>query len=455
MTTPLLQGLDPDCRLGDLPTHASEVHANAPSHVLEQALRDQPGLPGVIVTHHGRFQGMLSRRRCHESLSMAFGREVFLERPVRVLLEANRAEPLCLGPDTRIEVASREGLSRPMPDTYEPIVVMQEDGTARLLDMQVLLLALSRILGLKNDEHEHLLKQMRESNRELKETLDKLRRTQQSLVEAEKMASLSQLVAGVAHEVNTPVGITLTAASHLQEQLQHQQHLFDTDQLRRAGFRRFLTQGLETTEFVLSNVQRAAQLIRSFQKVAVDQVAEEHQTYALREYLGHIVTSARPRLKRAGHDVVIDCPESLHLRGFPGALSQVLTNLLINSVVHAYPDGRAGRIIIQAREKAEERVELRYADDGKGIPPAIRQRIFEPFFTTNRAAGGTGLGLHIAYNIVTQSLRGKIEVVSESRRGTTFVLHFPKRLPSDDRPGSAARSNIARPYYAAPSPGRI
>ena len=192
---------------------------------------------------------------------------------------------------------------------------------------------------------------------------------------------------------------------------------------------RYAAVAAESGALIVSNIQRAAELIQSFKQVAVDQTSEARRSFELGAYLHDVVHSLSPLLKRATHHVVIDRPVALRLFGDPGAISQILTNLLMNSLLHGYPDGRHGTLSMQARKLPDEAVELTYSDDGCGIPASHLDRIFDPFFTTARAAGGTGLGLHIVYNIVTQTLKGSIHV--ESAPGSTrFRIRFPMSMPA-------------------------
>jgi signal transduction histidine kinase len=158
----------------------------------------------------------------------------------------------------------------------------------------------------------------------------------------------------------------------------------------------------------------------------VDQASDERRPFELGAYIEELLLSLAPRLRQEPHQISVGCPPGLMMDSYPGALSQILTNLLINSVVHAFPDGRAGNISIHVRILGDDQVELVFADDGKGVLPEHQDRLFDPFFTTNRAHGGSGLGLHIVYNLVTQSLRGTIRMQSESGQGTRFILTFPR-----------------------------
>lgn len=263
---------------------------------------------------------------------------------------------------------------------------------------------------------------------EAEEALERLKEAQETLVQAEKLASLGALVGGVAHEINTPVGIALSCASHLADSTARIRRLFDADDVGIDDFQRYMDTAADTSGLILANCERAAALIRSFKQVAVDRTSAERRRFDLAAYIRETLASLGPRLRQAGHAVDIDCPPGLEVDGYPGALSQVLTNLVMNSVAHGYDDGRPGTLSIAVDQPAPGLVRLVYADDGKGIPEEYRNRVFDPFFTTKRGAGGTGLGLHIVYNLATGPLEGSLTLDSEPDKGARFTLTFPQVL---------------------------
>ncbi|MGQ9367329.1 PAS-domain containing protein [Azospirillum sp. ST 5-10] len=278
-------------------------------------------------------------------------------------------------------------------------------------------------------ERKRVEEELRSAKERAERALGDLQRTQESLVQAEKLASLAQLVAGVAHEINTPVGVALTAISHLGEEVRKISAAFEEGRIRRSDFASFLALCGETAQMIMSNIDRASDLIQSFKQVAVDQASAERRTFNLRDYVQEVLLSLRPRFKKSAVTVASDIPADVVVDGFPGAFSQVLSNLLINALVHAYDEGEAGTIRLTAAEVEPGMVEMRYQDDGRGIAAANLARVFDPFFTTKRGRGASGLGLHIVYNIVTGTMRGSIAVASEEGKGTSFVLRFPRRVP--------------------------
>ncbi|NUB09457.1 PAS domain S-box protein, partial [Azospirillum sp. Vi22] len=272
---------------------------------------------------------------------------------------------------------------------------------------------------------------LRRSRDSAEQALRELKETQASLIQAEKMASLGQLVAGVAHEVNTPIGITITGASQLALQFEDLTRQLAAGAIKKSEFQRFLADGGEMARLILSNSTRAADLVQSFKMVAVDQSSDERRRFELKTYIGELLRSLRPTYKDVGGlDIVVDSPDELELDGYPGALSQILTNLVLNALAHAFTPHHPGRLTIAARLLPQDQVELTVADDGLGIPSDILPKVFDPFFTTRRGNGGSGLGLHIVYNLVTGTLRGTITVHSIPGEGARFTLRFPRVTPT-------------------------
>jgi signal transduction histidine kinase len=263
---------------------------------------------------------------------------------------------------------------------------------------------------------------------EAEQALSDLKAAQESLVQAEKLASLGALVGGVAHEINTPVGIALSCASHLADSTAQMRRLYEADDIGADEFDRYMATVTDGSDLILSNCRRAAALIGSFKQVAVDRTSAERRRFDLGATLNETMASLGPNLRQAGHEVTIECPSGLVMDSHPGALSQVLGNFVMNSLVHAFEPDQPGRITIRVDQPQPDQVRIVYADSGKGIPAQNRGRIFDPFFTTRRGSGGTGLGLHIVYNLVTGPLAGTI-ILESSTPGTAFVLTLPVSVP--------------------------
>lgn len=262
-----------------------------------------------------------------------------------------------------------------------------------------------------------------------------LRETQQSLVEAEKLAALGGLVAGVAHEVNNPIGISLTVASTLSRRIDEFSRDVERGELRRSKLSEFVTGSREAASQLSLNLQRAGEMIQAFKQVAVDRSHAERRSFDLAEATDQIVQSLRPTLKRAPVTLTVEVPPGIVLDSYPGPYGQVVTNLFINALTHAFPDGRRGEFRIHA-EAEDETVVITFQDDGSGMNADVQKRAFDPFFTTRRGEGGTGLGLNIVFNIVTRRLGGRISLSSSPGAGTTFRMVLPLVAPQEpaDRP---------------------
>lgn len=260
---------------------------------------------------------------------------------------------------------------------------------------------------------------------EAEEALGSLKAAQESLVQAEKLASLGALVGGVAHEINTPVGIALSCASHLSDTVAAMRKLFDADDIGVDDFERFMATVTDTSGLILSNCDRAADLIRSFKQVAVDRTTSERRQFNLGTYIRETLASLGPHLRQAGHVVSIDCPGGIIMTSHPGALSQVLSNFVMNSLIHGFEPGQVGHMVIRVDQPDPQTVRITYSDNGRGIPEENRGRIFDPFFTTRRGLGGSGLGLHIVYNLVVGPLGGMVTVESSDSGGACFTVTIP------------------------------
>ena len=299
---------------------------------------------------------------------------------------------------------------------------------------------MSSELGKKTEELQNNADSLQLSNIELKkyqtkleEMVDqrtsKLKEAQKQLIESEKMASLGELVAGVAHEINTPVGVGVTAASFLADEANKINKKYKNELMTREDFDEFLGCSLQTTEMILSNLRRATELVKSFKQVAVDQTAEDRRLFLVRSYIEEVLITLHPRLKKTPHTIEVTGDASLEIDSYPGSFSQIITNLIMNSVIHAFKEGEAGYIGIDIQQKNEQMV-LTYSDDGQGISEENLAKIFDPFFTTKRGYGGTGLGMHIVYNLVTQKLMGVIKCESSPGQGIKFILTVPMSVDS-------------------------
>lgn len=270
---------------------------------------------------------------------------------------------------------------------------------------------------------------LEEAKLKLEASLEELHKTQEELILSEKLAALGGLVAGVAHEINTPLGVGVTAGSFLDEKLKALESDFTNGELKKSDLERFIRTGKESCGTILTNLTRAAELIKSFKQVAADQSSEIPRRFNLRTYIDEVLLSLRPKYKRTGHVIENNSPD-ITLYSYPGAFMQIVTNLLLNALTHAYEEGEYGRIRIGGTVH-EDTLTFTFDDDGRGIPPDSVDKIFEPFYTTIRGKGGTGLGLHIVFNTVTRTLGGTIRVRSEVGEGTHFAINMPLKQENE------------------------
>ena len=260
-------------------------------------------------------------------------------------------------------------------------------------------------------------------SKEALNSLEKLKDTELQLIEAEKNAALGGLVAGIAHEINTPLGITVTASSSLREVTDDLNDKFSAGAMTRSDLESAILHLQDCAQIILKNSNRAADLISSFKQIAVDQASYERRTFKFKAYIEEIIFTLQPQIKKSNISIKVKCDNEFMVDSYPGAIAQVISNLVLNALLHAYKDKNEGCILISF-SKMDERIELNFSDDGKGISPDHISKIFNPFYTTNRNAGGSGLGLHIISNIVTNSLQGRITCQSELGKGCCFKLNF-------------------------------
>ena len=262
---------------------------------------------------------------------------------------------------------------------------------------------------------------------ELNQTLEELHTTQGKLIEAEKLSSLGGMVAGISHEINTPLGLCITIHSYINDHYRQLKTAFDEGQITKQSFADFVVMMDESLGILDKNLQRAAHLIKSFKQVSEDQTGEHIRDFSLQEYLHEILETLSPKFKKTQHTVEIDCSEQLRMSTFPGAISQVITNLMMNSLIHGFEETEQGTIRIVVAEEKGNAV-IHYSDNGKGLNREAQNKIFEPFYTTKRGQGGTGLGMHLVYNIVHQRLNGEISLEEDQSQGAAFRLIIPKKI---------------------------
>lgn len=277
----------------------------------------------------------------------------------------------------------------------------------------------------ENESRRQAESSLLKKNSELAESMEILKLAQDQLVESERMASLGGLVAGIAHDVNTPIGVSVTAASFLQDRLKSLQTAFDDKKLTSKTMTSFIDEAEQTTTLLLSNLNRASDLVASFKQVAVDQTSEAERDVDMKEYIREVTQSLAPKFKKTSHNIDVDCPDNLVVRCAPGAIAQIVTNMMMNSLIHGFDGITQGDIKMKIWSD-DNNVHIDYSDNGKGLNKEMLEKHFDAFFTTRRGKGGSGLGTHIMYNLVTQTLGGKIEAESEPGKGLNYRIIFPQ-----------------------------
>ena len=257
---------------------------------------------------------------------------------------------------------------------------------------------------------------------------EELTQTRQELIQSEKMASLGRLVAGFSHELNTPIGVAVGTASVLRKKSNFINELLEQEEVDEEE----LISALETidkaSELTLSNLRRAAGLVNSFKRTAVDQTSEEIRPFYVKTTIEDVINTLHNKFRQTAIDIQLNCPNNLKVYSLPSALEQILTNLMLNSLIHGFDDGKNGGNIVITVRLEEQHLLVDYSDTGKGIAPENLAKIFEPFFTTNRARGGSGLGMYICYNLITSQLHGTMTCESIPSSGVLFKTDYPVQL---------------------------
>lgn len=263
------------------------------------------------------------------------------------------------------------------------------------------------------------------SHAELEKLLDEkdkeLESTQVQLIEAEKMSSLGELVAGVSHEVSTPIGICITAESFFHDETHEIQAKFNSGSMSRQDFTAYMTLALENGSILNANLGRTAELIKNFKQIAVDQCIEDMRSITVIQYIENLLSTLKPRIKSLKHIIKVHGDDKVEITSYPGAIAQVITNLIMNSIIHGFDDTDEGNISIEISAK-DGGISLIYKDDGKGMSAQAQEKIFDPFFTTRKGKGGTGLGMNIVYKLITDTLKGSIKCSSQLGQGIKFDI---------------------------------
>ncbi|SEO52352.1 Signal transduction histidine kinase [Duganella sp. CF517] len=332
-----------------------------------------------------------------------------------------------------VDIASWMGAPMLLGDQAYGVIIVQSYDAAVLYsqgDLDILAFMASHVaVAIARMQAEREIRRakdaLEEQNAALENALTSLKDAQGELVRQEKLASLGRLVAGVAHEINTPLGICVTATSHLVEELKLTREDMAAGVLDEDGLNQFFDIIDQSLRIMTTNTQRAAALVRSFKQVAVDQSSDDIRSFNLRKYLDEVLLSLQPKLKGKPIAIEIDCEERIEMASFPGAVSQIVTNMVMNSLVHGYEEGQSGKIKITGKLDGDV-VVFEYSDDGIGMDTGTLAQLFDPFFTTKRGSGGSGLGAHILFNLVTGALGGTVKVASAPGMGLHYKLRFPK-----------------------------
>lgn len=268
------------------------------------------------------------------------------------------------------------------------------------------------------------------ANRELSVALESVRAMQTELVRSEKLAALGSLVAGVAHELNTPIGNSVTVGSTLQHQVAGLAMAFEKGELRRSTLQTFTEDAIRGTDILMRALNRASELIGSFKRVAVDQSSDQRRRFDVQTTLREICLTLEPMYKSTPFDMTLALPDQIEMDSFPGALGQLITNFVSNALQHGFEGRERGQMHVRAEGSGTDHVLLSFSDDGIGMTEDTRNRVFDPFFTTKLGQGGSGLGMNIVYNIVHEVLGGSIDIASSPDAGTLITVRIPVRAPN-------------------------
>jgi len=276
--------------------------------------------------------------------------------------------------------------------------------------------------------NENLELTVQERTQELKKSLEQLQTAQNHLIESEKLAALGGLVAGVAHEVNTPLGISVTASSIIHEATHELSDAFHAQTLTTEQFKEQIDKLTSGSQLLEQNLNRAAKLIKDFKQTAVDQVSESRDKFNVHQVLSSLITSLHPATRKVPVEPILDGDKSIIMNSLPGILTQIISNLVVNSVHHGFENNHSSPSIFISFKEKNNTIIFDYTDNGIGIPVSLHKKIFEPFFTTKRGSGGSGLGLNLVYNLINQKLKGNLIFDSEEGKGVHYIITLPKTL---------------------------
>ncbi len=425
----------------------------APFQQAEMGIHQALGETGAVllVNRDARVMLKVARSQSDED-SQAIAREVVSgTEGMRLLTSANGRETIAvfryvhLGASDELSIATTRGTDDALAVIRGSFVRMFGVLAAFfVLSMLLVVFAANRIARAEAEVHslnaslENRIKdrtlELANANEDLRETLLRLEHAQDELVRSEKMAALGSLVAGVAHELNTPIGNSLTVASTLAHQTEAFQEEL-TKGIKRSALDAYLAGNREGADILMHSLTRAAELVSSFKQVAVDQSSLNRREFRLRDTFNEILMTLGPTLRKTPHRVELEVVDDVFLDSFPGPVGQILTNLIHNALIHGLATSEPGTIAVRATRLGSDKVQISVSDTGVGIPDEYLSRVFDPFFTTRLGQGGSGLGLHIVYNLVTKTLGGSIRVDSAPGKGACFTMELPLRAPAEELSG--------------------
>jgi len=269
-------------------------------------------------------------------------------------------------------------------------------------------------------------KDLKKTNKKLSTTLKNLTDAKKDLLAAEKMAALGELVGSITHEINSPLGVSITTSSYLKELSNNIEKIYNKEEMSEEDFESFIKNTKEISEILSINLNNTLNLVKSFKNVAVDQATNEQRVFDIKEYILEILLALKSKTKKTKIDIEVECNENLVLNSYPGYISQILTNLVNNSILHGFDKNEEGKIDIIITD-LKENIEIIYQDNGKGIPENLSDSIFNQYFTTKKGKGGTGLGLYIIKELVTNKLNGNIEI-GQIKKGFKIIINLPKTI---------------------------
>ena len=327
-------------------------------------------------------------------------------------------------PETPIIIVSGAGNIK---DTVKALRLGAWDYIIKpIQNMDVLYHAINKAFERVNfirEKHQHQAN-LEKANKELNISIDTLNQTKDKLVQSEKMAALGELVAGVAHEINTPIGIGVTAASFLDAKTNEFEKIYKSGDLKKSELESHLKVLKDISSTILINMEKAGELISSFKQIAVDQSNEKPRIFNLNNYIEGVLLSLKPKFQDTDHTIETSCSDDIEIKSFPGAFYQIVNNLILNSLFHGFKNMDKGRIDMLFNLK-KNYLHFIYKDNGIGMDSDQCMKIFDPFYTTMRGQGGTGLGMSIVFNLITQTLKGSIECESSEKNGVKFEIKIP------------------------------